>query len=286
MAYVMTNATALSKGGAQLDMTTLTPPGADKLPWDRSRCTHPDTDRCSGVRGCRVEPEALAEWHRDFAERLSALWSAARGRLARMGHTLPEYVVVLEPQERGAVHVHWATSSHHRAAAAAFASSMSRLGPAYGFGSRVGWDPARGRDSAHQRGVGAYLAKTAAYLAKEAAGESSGLRELLGALPTGRRVCRASTRLTGRTRCTMRNLRLRRWAHVHYAGTAVGEVHDLGSCAEVEKLWQRMRERQEAAQHERAFVVGLELTFQHPPPWWLGQRGQVAEVDYMRRLFR
>jgi hypothetical protein len=283
MAYVMTNLTQLARGG-QLDLITITPPGSGELPWDPSLCTMNGPHKHSGPSGCRVEARALERWHADLPDRLTALWEAARNRLRRMGLAMPEYVVVVEPQDRGGLHLHVATSTRDRRPAAAFATCLRVLATEHGFGRRVAWDPARGRDAAAAHGLGPYLAKLAGYLAKESAGEATGLRELLGAMPAGRRVCRASTRLTGRTRCTMRNLRLRRWAHHHFGGEH--PLYDLTSCVDVEHLWLEHRRRLDQAQRERAFLVGLELTFTRPPPWWLGQRVQVAELDYLRRLFR
>jgi hypothetical protein len=167
------------------------------------------------------------------------------------------------------MHVHLVTSVREREAAAAFMSSLRAVAKRYGFGERVGWDPHRGPDRSGRRGVGAYLAKMARYMAKEAAGEQTGLREILEALP-GRRIYRASIRLTAETRATMRNLRLRRWAHRYFNGGVVqtGLDLDLTNLRFVEDLWRQHREHLDRQQAETTAVVRAELAFCRPPPPW------------------
>lgn len=276
MSYIMTNSIRLAMEGGGCDMVTITPPGAEDLPWDTAKCKHLPGERCSGERGCIVHPDALARFHADFAPRLDRMMRAARERLRRMGWLMPRYVVALEPQGRGALHVHLITSVRDRPAAAALASSLRVLAPRYGFGRRVGWDPHRGEDRAAERGVGAYLAKLARYMAKEASGESHAMAEVLRAMP-GRRVFRASTKLTAETRATMRNMRLRRWAHHYCRGRGLVPPRDP---ADVERLWQRVRAEADARQREATFLVGLELAFERPPPPW--QDAPRLAVDWWR----
>ena len=80
-------------------MLTLTAPG---FTWDRSQCTH-DGGRCSGARGCKSDPDALARWHAQLARN----WSDFITYLRR---ALPgcrvEYMKTYEPQKRDAQHVH------------------------------------------------------------------------------------------------------------------------------------------------------------------------------------
>jgi hypothetical protein len=53
-------------------MVTLTAPGADVLPWDRSQCAESD-HRCSGKRGCMVDWVAAAGWNATVTKRLGEL---------------------------------------------------------------------------------------------------------------------------------------------------------------------------------------------------------------------
>jgi hypothetical protein len=271
MAYIMENSIFL---GAGLDMITITPPGADDLPWDTARCTHPPGVKCSGPLGCRVHPVALGAWHKSFAPRFDRLWRAAAEQLRRRGFPhMPCYLLCLEPQERGPLHIHVATSTRDRQAAAALATSLRRLAPQYGFGGRVGWDPCRGDDHQNARGMPAYLAKLARYMMKEADGEATGMHEVLKALP-GRRVARASVRLTKESRVTMRNLRLRRWAHNVQPGCR--------NLRAVEALYLAKRAERDRAQAEATAVVALDLAFlRRPAPWRDAAR---LDVDWWTTL--
>ena len=82
---------------------TLTAPGRSVLPFDRSRCSHGPTVRCSGTIGCKVEAGALAAWN-DVAVKQ---WSYFRQDFRRRfpGCDL-EYMKAWELQQRDALHVH------------------------------------------------------------------------------------------------------------------------------------------------------------------------------------
>jgi hypothetical protein len=98
------------------------------------------------------------------------------------------------------------------------------------------------------------------YVSKEARGEANGLREVLQAVP-GRRVFRASTKLTKVTRVTMRNLRLRRSEYMRTGASLSPLV--------AEWLWLDRRRYAEARQLELTTVRLLELRFCEgpaPPP--------------------
>lgn len=236
------------------DLITITPPGADALPWDTARCTHPPGVGCSGARGCRIHPDAQAAWHASFRPRLDELMRAARAALSRRGHLVPRYVLVLEPQARGALHVHLATAVADRVAAHELFRQVERLAPNYGFGRRASWDPARGQDRGEERGIGAYISKLTRYVTKEAAGDAGGLRELLDALP-GRRVFSVSTKLTASTRATMRTARYRRFLF-HRGMSSAGEAR----AAEIERLYGLIREHDEQREQEAIARRG-------PPDW-------------------
>lgn len=92
---------------------TLTAPGTDALPWDRSLCTHSATVKCSGTAGCSVDGFALAGWHANLPLRWSHFVTELR-RSLNPGLTGPpstwpvqvEFFKTYEPQRRGALHVH------------------------------------------------------------------------------------------------------------------------------------------------------------------------------------
>lgn len=240
-------------------MITITPPGADELPWDTAKCTHLPGVKCSGSRGCVVHERALGAWHADFAPRLDRLLRAARERLRRRGHKMPRLVAMTEPQGRGALHLHMATHLADRSATVLLYEALRELSPRYGFGAQVSLDLARGldRQGRRQGGAGGYLAKIAGYMAKGASGE---LLEVLKALP-GRRIFRASVRVTAQTRCTMRNLRSIRGLYRRSGVTYTPH--------EAERYLPIMRAVDEDRQREQTILARLELMANDlPPPLW------------------
>jgi hypothetical protein len=199
--------------GGAWDLLTITPPGADILPWDRSKCTHPPGVRCSGLRGCVVEHKALALWHRNLAPNLDRLLRAAKERLRRRGYLVPRIIRASpETQERGALHYHLAAPTADRRAFYVLYEQIAAIAPNYGFGRSVSWDPSRGMDRADSRGLGAYITKLSGYVSKEAQGEARGLLEVLK-LTRGMRAVSVSPKITVTSRVTMRNLRARRFLH-------------------------------------------------------------------------
>src|SRR4051812_10428525 len=54
-------------------LVVLTAPGADQLPWDRSKCVHRPGVRCSGSLGCRVDERARDRWESDVQYRWALL---------------------------------------------------------------------------------------------------------------------------------------------------------------------------------------------------------------------
>jgi len=85
-------------------LLTVTAPGADVLPWDRSLCSHSEGVDCAGDLGCVVEAQALALWHGGLGLRWSHLVQDLR-RVLGPGVRV-EYFKVWEPQRRGALHAH------------------------------------------------------------------------------------------------------------------------------------------------------------------------------------
>lgn len=201
----------ISYGGA-VCMVTLTPPGAETLPWDREHCRelHADDVKCSGRLGCRVVPSHAREFNEDAMRRWSALWASVRvschEKFGPGAVRLLAYVP--EPQKRGVIHFHiclGARTPRERAALKYAARLLSRRARAHGWGNvddRPAYKPL-------QNGVSAavYLSK---YLTDSR--KPGGLRELVVTGQAPRRAVYVSTILTRETRCTMRNLRARRYA--------------------------------------------------------------------------
>lgn len=143
-------------------MITLTPPGADQLPWDRRKCSHGPSVRCSGERGCVVNDLALDRFNRALEDNMRRLLRAAKERVRRRGFKLPPMVVTMEPQLRAAAHFHAVAATTDREAFRCLYEQLDALAPRYGFGQRVGWDPWRGDDHRASGGAARYLSKVGA----------------------------------------------------------------------------------------------------------------------------
>jgi hypothetical protein len=119
---------------------TLTPPGADVLPWDRSRCSHAAGVVCSGERGCVIESEARAQGNETCQKRASRLYETVQAAIKReVGLRANVLTIAKEAQKRGAVHFHYALGVESGAelrAAKAFRRHLERLSknPRYSFG--------------------------------------------------------------------------------------------------------------------------------------------------------
>lgn len=115
---------------------TLTPPGADVLPWDRSRCAHPASGTCSGERGCVIEEEARKAWNASCQKRASRLYETVQAAVKReVGIRANVLTIAKEAQKRGAVHFHYALGVETRPelrAAKAFRRHLERLSRAPG----------------------------------------------------------------------------------------------------------------------------------------------------------
>jgi hypothetical protein len=126
----------------QLDgvaLVTVTAPGTDEgLAWDRSNCSHPAEERCSGKLGCRVVREAADRWNRDCEARLSKLHRAA-AQIARRQHG-PGPIIgakTWEDQSRGVQHAHIVvpfSTPREKARAKAYAAALKQLAPKHWFG--------------------------------------------------------------------------------------------------------------------------------------------------------
>jgi len=272
-----------------LDMVTVTAPGSDWLPWDRSACIAPAGHKCSGPLGCRLEVWAANDWNESAPKRLSLLLEAAHTATVRhglrAGRGRPPWLAVPDLHSRGVLHWHFLYSSADRPYVVQLRRELERLAPQYGFGRQVHFAPCLEEGSS--KGM-AYVVKAAQYVSRAAATGGTEQREQLSAIlrgPLARRpFLRASPKLTRASRVTMRNLRHRRTLY------ARGRTTSRLTCDQVERVMVLERERRERDRRERALVRALVLTFcDLPPPYSRGFRSMMvpmAGIDYDRQLFR
>jgi hypothetical protein len=112
-------------------MYVLTPPGADRLPWDRDKCTHRAGIKCDGRHGCVVQAWPRREWNATFQRRLSRILESAQEATKReTGQRAFILAIGKEAQKRGPTHAHFIVgveSSADRQAAKAFRRHLERL---------------------------------------------------------------------------------------------------------------------------------------------------------------
>ena len=129
---------ALMAPGVPVVMSAVTPPGADGLPWDEAHCAHLGPHQHGSRYGCRVDPDALAQWSLDISRRWKRLHNAARNACKReMGRCLPLAVRAWEPQKRGPGHVHpvfHLYSPDDVRVAECYLAHLARIAPKHGFG--------------------------------------------------------------------------------------------------------------------------------------------------------
>jgi hypothetical protein len=189
-------------------MYTLTPPGADVLPWDRGRCSHDPRLPCSGDRGCVIQARARERWNTTCQRRLSRLYETVQQAVRReVGVRANVLAVGKEAQKRGAVHAHYVLgveSALELRAAKSFRRHLERLSqaPRYSFGHVHGKfvKPKPAREAA------AYLSSY--FLGGR--GHKSKLTEAVLNTELPRLPLRVSPRLTAVTKTTMRNKRRQR----------------------------------------------------------------------------
>lgn len=135
----------LESWGRPVTVIAITPPGQDRLPWDRDRCLrlglHGHRAKCEGGKGCRVQDRALREWSETLTWRAGKLRKAAYQAIRNSGMTEPPPAWLertYEPQRRGAAHLHivipYGTFSEKRVAQA-YVRELKRLAPHYDFGN-------------------------------------------------------------------------------------------------------------------------------------------------------
>jgi hypothetical protein len=267
---------------------TITAPGAVDLPWDTQACGHRlDGSECSGKIGCRVDAEAARRFNEgamkgwatgevDAEGELlldadgnpvreggwSSLWESVRVTLYEKfgpGRS-PLLAYVPELQERGVVHLHLILGARDpvgrivvRAAGKLLQSRAHRHG--WGF---VDAKPAR-----KLRSGGAAAAYASKYLAPTSGGKP-GVSELVMSRQAPTRVVYVTNRLSASTRCTMRNLRSRR-----YLFMVTGETFELAD-VEAQVLRVRfialMRTYLQARADEQLDAEGLRTHWARPVP--------------------
>jgi hypothetical protein len=219
----------LSYGG-KVVMLTITAPGADRLPFDRSICGHPAGHKCSGPQGCKVNETARRHFNESAMRNWSALWNRVRVQVYREHGpgALRLLAYAPEPQQRGVLHFHLilgAATAREYAALVRAAQLLKLNAGGYGWGF-VDTRPVHGQlHEAVQAAV--YVAKYLTHHEK-----SNGLRALVVNGEAPRRAVYVAATLTKNTRCTMRNLRSRRFAYM--------ETGRQLSCADAE-LWRARR---------------------------------------------
>lgn len=112
---------------------TLTAPGSDVLPWDRSKCRHSRGVACSGSIGCVVESLALALWHDGVGQR----WSWFVTELRRLSGVDVQFFKTWELQKRGALHLHSMMRPDGVISDRRFRACIRLAASRYGFGGQV-----------------------------------------------------------------------------------------------------------------------------------------------------
>jgi hypothetical protein len=212
-------------------MLTITPPGADKLPWNRDLCQHAADVKCSGTIGCRIDAGAARDFNESAMRRWSALWASVRVDCHRkFGAGVVQLLAYgVEPQRRGAIHLHvclGASNKRERNCLRYAARLLSRRAAAHG------WGHVDDRPAFKQlRNAGAAAAYLSKYLTKDA--HAAGTRALLVEGHAPARCFYVTNRLSRETRATMRNLRGRRYVWVRTRRTV--------ECAAVEAELRQLR---------------------------------------------
>jgi hypothetical protein len=194
-------------------MFSVTAPGAEIYPFDPKFCSHSTGEKCSGRRGCRVNPEIAKAFNAHAGKWWSELHRAAKVRADRAAGIKGKLAArVWEKQKRGLAHLHGVISvesAEHVRWAEAYITALREMAPRYGFGFVDGWHKVGRR---FWPGV-----QAAAYLSSYFAGgrgRKMAITEnvLAGDLP--RLVVFIGRDLTRTSGCTMRSLRNARriWA--------------------------------------------------------------------------
>lgn len=200
-------------------MFSVTAPGADLFPFDPSLCRHADGVKCSGRIGCRVYSDAAHAFNTQASAWWSELHRVAKIRADRAtGYKGTIAARVWEKQSRGLAHLHGVLSVSTPAEllwAEAYVTALADLAPSKGFGFVDRWDRIRGKI---KPGV-----EAAAYLSGyfvRGKGRKASLTDNVQDPDLPRLLVFIGRALTGKTACTMRNLRSARRLWASRAGLA------------------------------------------------------------------
>jgi hypothetical protein len=212
-------------------MLTLTPPGAELLPWDEAVCAYLGPHAHSGELGCRIEKWYVDEWNSSGPERARKLNRVAKQRADRelrrrgINERRGKLVHAWEHQKRGALHQHFLVGLGTEAQdqwgtnvdalwARLYANALRELAPRYGFG----FVDTRPLYSAPKpaREAAAYLS---GYFVS-GRGKKAAITETVQSRVVPPLVIYVSPKLTRQTFCTMRNLRRARRLFMYRAGVA------------------------------------------------------------------
>jgi hypothetical protein len=215
--------------GGDVAMVAVTAPGvAEGLPWDTRKCSHPAEQKCSGRHGCVVLAAAADDWNRTADRRWSKLHDAAAAAVRRKHGpgALRLLAYSTEMQRRGVLHLHLVlgvATVRQRAAAHHYVNNLARLSRFHCWGNVDRGQMRGGRRSLEIVPAFRAAAYVSKYLVKEAS--AGGIGELVMSGNAPARPVYVAGKLTATTRCTMRNLRLRRALYVrsgqHFAPTDV-----------------------------------------------------------------
>ena len=212
-------------------MLTLTPPGADVLPWDPAVCAHLGRHKHDGRLGCRVVAEVARNWNETAPERARELNRVAKQQadreLARRGirEKRGKLVHAWEHQKRGVLHQHflvgmgtaeqdaWGTNVDGLWAQL-YGEAMHELAPRYGFGF-VDTKPLY-EEAKPAREAAAYL--SGYFIAGR--GKKASITETVRSREVPALVVYVTPKLTRQTFCTMRNLRRARRIYMWRCGIA------------------------------------------------------------------
>lgn len=211
-------------------LSAVTAPGADCLPWDERVCAGLGEHKHSGKLGCRVEAVAAACWNREAPGQWRRLHRRAyQDTIKRFGRGSVCLVArAWEMQARGVLHAHPVLAygtARQMAGARAYLGRLAELAPQYGFGFVE-------RKVKPQSAVNA-AAYISSYFVKGKRGKQA-LWESVQSPAMPRSIIHVSTRLTQKTGCTMRALRLKRAVfHVWGAALPFEELRTLSTILQV-----------------------------------------------------
>ncbi len=204
-------------------MTAVTAPGVGDLPWSTD-CDVLGDHRHSGLLGCRVDPVEAGAWNASAPARWRQLHRRCYTLCVRAERKPTMLARVWEMQHRGVLHVHPVlgfTTASERLAARLYLRHLAELAPTYGFGFVE-----RKERVMPARAAAAYLS---AYFVTGSKSKAT-LQQSVMHRGMPRSIVHVSTRLTTRTGCTMRRLRLARFIHHRWGAhpLCVGERwHEL-----------------------------------------------------------